>query len=170
MIIATLVVILGRGHRKDQPSKYLSYCYCITNIVKNTNVIYHCSTPKILSSLTYRGHTKTLNYIRQSTEQRKRVRMGSKPRGWMLFLLFSPLVALLVIGILNFNNASAQGAQNPDQYVIRRIDIWGLFYRLMVAAFVVGSVVQGSIVYVCWRFRESNPKNRVRESLEGAHQ
>jgi heme/copper-type cytochrome/quinol oxidase subunit 2 len=97
--------------------------------------------------------------------------MGSKPRGWMLFLLFSPLVAILVIGILNFNSASAQGqGQNPEQYVIRRIDVWGLFYRLMVAAFVVGSVVQGSIVYVCWRFRESNPKNRVRESLEGAHQ
>ena len=96
--------------------------------------------------------------------------MGSKPRGWMLFLLFSPLMAILVIGILNFNDASAQGAQNTEDYVIRRIDIWGLFYRLMVAAFVVGSVVQGSIVYVCWRFRESNPKNRVRESLEGAHQ
>jgi hypothetical protein len=122
--------------------------------------------------LTYLSdHTKTLNYIRQTTEQRKRVRMGSKPRGWMLFLLFSPLVAILVIGILNFNSASAQGqGQNPEQYVIRRIDVWGLFYRLMVAAFVVGSVVQGSIVYVCWRFRESNPKNRVRESLEGAHQ
>jgi heme/copper-type cytochrome/quinol oxidase subunit 2 len=96
--------------------------------------------------------------------------MGSKPRGWMLFLLFSPVVAILVISILNFNDASAQGEQNAEQYVVRRIDIWGLFYRLMVAAFVVGSVVQGSIVYVCWRFRESNPKNRVRESLEGAHQ
>jgi heme/copper-type cytochrome/quinol oxidase subunit 2 len=95
--------------------------------------------------------------------------MGSKSRGWMLFLLFSPLMAILVIGILNFNDASAQ-VQNPEDYVIRRIDVWGLFYRLMVAAFVVGSVVQGSIVYVCWRFRESNPKNRVRESLEGAHQ
>jgi len=78
-------------------------------------------------------------------------------------------VAILVIGILNFNNASAQGEQNPEDYVIRRIDIWGLFYRLMVAAFVVGSIVQGSIVYVCWRFRESNPKNRVREPLEGTH-
>lgn len=95
--------------------------------------------------------------------------MGSKPRGWMLFLLFSPLVAILAIGILNFNDASAQAAQNPDQYVLRRIEIWGLFYRLMVAAFVVGSVVQGCIVYVCWRFRESNPKNTVREPLEGAH-
>ncbi len=94
--------------------------------------------------------------------------MGSKPRGWMLFLLFSPLLAILVISILNFNNASAAGEQNPQQYVLRRIDIWGLFYRLMVAAFVVGAVVQGCIVYVCWRFRESNPKNRVREPLEGA--
>jgi hypothetical protein len=121
----------------------------------------------ILTELT--GHAKTLNYIRQTTEQRKRVRMVSKPRGWMLFLLFSPLVAILVIGILNFNNASAQGEQNPEDYVIRRIDVWGLFYRLMVAAFVVGSVVQGCIVYVCWRFRESNPKNRIREPLEGAH-
>jgi cytochrome b len=128
------------------------------------------STPKILSFTYLSDHTKTLNYIRQTTEQRKRVRMGSKPRGWMLFLLFSPVVAILVIGILNFNDASAQGEQNAEQYVVRRIDIWGLFYRLMVAAFVVGSVVQGSIVYVCWRFRESNPKNRVRESLEGAHQ
>ena len=96
--------------------------------------------------------------------------MGSKPRGWMLFLLFSPLVAILVISILNFNSASAQGEQDAEDLVIRRVDVWGLFYRLMVAAFVVGSVVQGSIVYVCWRFRESNPKNRVRESLEGAHQ
>ena len=95
--------------------------------------------------------------------------MGSKPRGWMLFLLFSPLVAILVIGILNFNSASAQGEQDTEDYVIRRVDVWGLFYRLMVAAFVVGSVVQGSIVYVCWRFRESNPKNTIREPLEGAH-
>ncbi len=91
--------------------------------------------------------------------------MVLKPKGWMLILLFSPLMAILVISILNFNNASAQ---KPEQYVIRRVEIWGLFYRLMVAAFVVGSVVQGSIVYVCWRFRESNPKNRVREPIEGA--
>jgi len=41
-----------------------------------------------------------------------------------------------------------------------------LFYRLMVAAFVVGAVVQGAIVYVCWRFRESHKKNRLRE-IEG---
>jgi len=75
----------------------------------------------------------------------------------------------MVIGFLNIKLASAQSDQNAEQYVIRRVEIWGLFYRLMVAAFVVGAVVQGSIVYVCWRFRESNPKNRIREPLEGAH-
>jgi heme/copper-type cytochrome/quinol oxidase subunit 2 len=75
----------------------------------------------------------------------------------------------MVIGFLNIKPASAQSDQNAEQYVIRRVEIWGLFYRLMVAAFVVGAVVQGSIVYVCWRFRESNPKNRIREPLEGAH-
>lgn len=91
--------------------------------------------------------------------------MVLKPKGWMLILLFSPLMAIIIISILNFNNASAQ---NPEQYVLRRVEIWGLFYRLMVAAFLVGSVVQGTIIYVCWRFRESNPKNRVREPLEGA--
>jgi heme/copper-type cytochrome/quinol oxidase subunit 2 len=95
--------------------------------------------------------------------------MVSKPREWMLILLFLPLFTIMVIGFLNIKPASAQSDQNAEQYVIRRGEIWGLFYRLMVAAFVVGAVVQGSIVYVCWRFRESNPKNRIREPLEGAH-
>lgn len=136
-------------------------------ILLGVKAMFHCGMRKISSFTELTGHAKTLNYIRRTTEQRKRVRMVSKPRGWMLIILFSPLVAILVIGILNFNNASAAGDQNPEQYVIRRVDIWGLFYRLMAAAFVVGSVVQGCIVYVCWRFGESNPKNRVREPLEG---
>jgi heme/copper-type cytochrome/quinol oxidase subunit 2 len=95
--------------------------------------------------------------------------MVSKSREWMLILLFLPLFTIMVIGFLNIKTTSAQSDQNAEQYVIRRVEIWGLFYRLMVAAFVVGAVVQGSIVYVCWRFRESNPKNRIREPLEGAH-
>jgi heme/copper-type cytochrome/quinol oxidase subunit 2 len=39
----------------------------------------------------------------------------------------------------------------------------------MVAAFVVGAVVQGSIIYVAWRFRESNKKNRPPPYMEDAH-
>jgi len=94
--------------------------------------------------------------------------MISRPKGWMLVILFLPLFSLLVISYLSYNYASAQQGTDAEGVVIRRVEIWGLFYRLMVAAFVVGAVVQGTIVYVCWRFRESNPKNRIRgEPLEG---
>ena len=61
------------------------------------------------------------------------------------------------------------GGSAPEELIIRRVEIWGLFYRLMVVAFVVGAVVQGTIIYVCWRFRESNRKNKPREALEGLH-
>jgi heme/copper-type cytochrome/quinol oxidase subunit 2 len=33
----------------------------------------------------------------------------------------------------------------------------------MVAAFIVGAVVQGVILYVCFRYRESHKKNRFME-------
>jgi hypothetical protein len=63
----------------------------------------------------------------------------------------------------------AAGGTPPEELVIRRVEIWGLFYRLMIVAFVVGAVVQGTIIYISWRFRESNKKNWPREPLEGTH-
>ena len=44
------------------------------------------------------------------------------------------------------------------EYLDRRVEIWGLFYRLMIVAFTVGTVVSGMIVWLVLRFRESNPK------------
>ena len=44
------------------------------------------------------------------------------------------------------------------EYLDRTVVIWGLFYRLMIVAFVVGTVVSGLIVWLVLRFRESNPK------------
>ena len=75
---------------------------------------------------------------------------------------------LSVIGYLsifggNFNEVFAQG---PQDLIVRRVAIWDLFYQGMVAAFVVGALVQGTIVYICWRFRESNRKNRPRTEKE----
>ena len=81
--------------------------------------------------------------------------MSPKSNLWLILLLFSPLV---VIVLSSFDNVFAQ---ESEEFVIRRVEIWALFYRLMVAAFVVGAVVQGAIVYVCWRFRESHKKNRL---------
>jgi heme/copper-type cytochrome/quinol oxidase subunit 2 len=86
--------------------------------------------------------------------------MSSRSNIWLILLLFSPLV---VIVLSSFDNVFAQ---ESEEFIIRRVEIWALFYRLMVAAFVVGAVVQGAIVYVCWRFRESHKKNKLKE-IEG---
>ena len=68
-------------------------------------------------------------------------------------LLLIPVVAVFLLGI-----ESAFAQESTERYIIHRIEIWSLFYRLMVVAFVIGAVVMGSIAYVVWRFRESNPK------------
>ena len=51
----------------------------------------------------------------------------------------------------------------PGEYLDRRVEIWGLFYRLMIVAFTVGTVVSGLIVWLVLRFRESNPKAKPTE-------
>jgi uncharacterized protein (DUF2062 family) len=101
---------------------------------------------------------------------------------WLLIIIFTPIVSVSFtsfvfnLGQMAFAQESAEqqgqestGGSPPEELIIRRVEIWGLFYRLMVVAFVVGAVVQGSIVYVCWRFRESNKKNMPREQLGGMH-
>lgn len=87
--------------------------------------------------------------------------MSPRSNIWLLLLLFSPVVLIV---LSSFDNVFAQ--EEAQQFVERRVEIWALFYRLMVAAFVVGAVVQGAIVYVCWRFRESHKQNRIKE-MEG---
>jgi heme/copper-type cytochrome/quinol oxidase subunit 2 len=86
--------------------------------------------------------------------------MSPRSNIWLILLLFSPLV---VIVLSSFDNVFAQ---ESEEFVIRRVEIWALFYSLIVEAFLVGAVFQFSIVYVCWRFRESHKKNKLRE-MEG---
>ncbi|HEY3526978.1 MAG TPA: hypothetical protein VGK47_12315 [Nitrososphaeraceae archaeon] len=103
---------------------------------------------------------------------------------WLLIMIFTPVISISFTSIaFDFGQpALAQeseggqqqeqapaGGSTPEELVVRRVEIWGVFYRLMVVAFVVGAVVQGTIIYVCWRFRESNKKNKPREALEGLH-
>jgi heme/copper-type cytochrome/quinol oxidase subunit 2 len=59
-------------------------------------------------------------------------------------------------------------AEEGDVFLIR-VEAWGLFYRGMVIAFTIGAIVMGVIAYVVFRFRESNPKNVTRTSMEGHH-
>ncbi len=55
-------------------------------------------------------------------------------------------------------------AQDTGISVIRRVEIWALFYRLMIAAFMVGAAVHGIWLYVSWRFRESNKRFNVSDN------
>ncbi len=85
-----------------------------------------------------------------------------------LVLLLVPVAMLALLG-LDFSAAFAQ--ETTERYLSARIEIWALFYRLMVVAFVIGAVVMGVTTYVVWRFRESHPKNRedITPATGGGH-
>lgn len=98
---------------------------------------------------------------------------------WLLIIIFAPVLSVSFTSFI-FSFAQTAVAQESEEQVategsaseeavFRRVEIWGLFYRLMVVAFVVGAVVQGVIIWICWRFRESNKKNQPREPWEGMH-
>ena len=70
--------------------------------------------------------------------------------------LFLVLAILVIIPTVSY--VFAAGGDEPGQYLDRRVVIWNLFYRMMTVAFTVGAVVSGTIIWLCWRFRESNPK------------
>lgn len=107
----------------------------------------------------------------------------TKAKKWLLIVIFTPVLSVSFMSLIS--NAGQQmafaqepaaqqeqgspGGSSPEEVVVRRVEIWGLFYRLMVVAFAVGAIVQGTIIYVCWRFRESNKKNKPREHFEGMH-
>ena len=62
----------------------------------------------------------------------------------------------------SIENALAAGDE-PGEYLDRRVEIWGLFYRLMIVAFTIGTVVSGTIVWLVLRFRESTPTAKPTE-------
>jgi len=69
--------------------------------------------------------------------------------------LFLVLAILVIIPTIDYVFAAGD---EPGKYLDRRVIIWNLFYRMMTVAFTVGAVVSGTIIWLCWRFRESHPK------------
>ncbi len=69
--------------------------------------------------------------------------------------LFLVLAILVILPTAEYVFAAID---EPGGYLDRRVVIWNLFYRMMTVAFTVGAVVSGTIIWLCWRFRESNPK------------
>ena len=74
----------------------------------------------------------------------------------LLSLVLAPLFLASLIPILD-----SAFAQESDQVLNRRVEIWALFYRLMTAAFIVGAIVQGVMLFVVVRFREKKVKQEV---------
>jgi len=68
--------------------------------------------------------------------------------------LFLVLAVLMIVPAVDLVFAAGD---EPGEYLDRRVIIWNLFYRLMTVAFVVGAVVSGTMIWQCWRFRESHP-------------
>ena len=76
---------------------------------------------------------------------------------WIL-LAFLPLFSILYVSFVG--QVFAQETTPGEGYIYRNVEIWGLFFKLMVAAFIVGAIVQGVILYICFRYRESHKKNQ----------
>jgi len=68
--------------------------------------------------------------------------------------IFLVLAVLVIIPTVDHVFAAAD---EPGEYLDRRVLIWNLFFRMMTVAFTVGAVVSGTIIWICWRFRESHP-------------
>lgn len=87
-------------------------------------------------------------------------------------LFFYSVIFLSLVSLAVLIGAPALAQESTQKYFVHRIEIWALFYRLMVVAFVIGAVVMGVIGYVVWRFRESNkhnipPSTSIQRSGEG---
>ncbi len=67
--------------------------------------------------------------------------------------LMSVLTILIVLPTIQLVFA----ATDAQEYVNRKVEIWNLFFKMMTIAFTVGAVVSGTLIWLVWRFRESNP-------------
>jgi len=64
------------------------------------------------------------------------------------------VMMLVVLPSINF-----AFSQEPAEYLDRRVEIWNLFFRMMIIAFTIGAVVSGTMIWLVIRFRESNSKS-----------
>lgn len=71
------------------------------------------------------------------------------------------LIALALVPQIHFAHAQAADEKAAKQYINLRAEIWNEFFRMTTAAFTVGAVVSGTMIWLVWRFRESHPKNKI---------
>ncbi|MCS6767253.1 MAG: hypothetical protein RMJ59_04410 [Candidatus Nitrosocaldus sp.] len=69
------------------------------------------------------------------------------------------ILAAVVAVIVLFSTVGMVYAQ--EEVVDRSALAWGLFYKMMTAAFIVGAIVQGTLVYIIFKFKEKKVKERA---------
>jgi heme/copper-type cytochrome/quinol oxidase subunit 2 len=71
------------------------------------------------------------------------------------------LITLALVPQMHFANAQVGQKESAKQYINLRVEVWNEFFRMTTAAFTVGAVVSGTMIWLVWRFRESHPKNKT---------
>jgi heme/copper-type cytochrome/quinol oxidase subunit 2 len=71
------------------------------------------------------------------------------------------LIALALVPQIHFAHAQASDEKSAKMYINLRAEVWNEFFRMTTAAFTVGAVVSGTMIWLVWRFRESHPKNKI---------
>jgi heme/copper-type cytochrome/quinol oxidase subunit 2 len=71
------------------------------------------------------------------------------------------LIALVLVPQMHFAHAQLTQKVGEKQYINLRAEVWNEFFRMTTAAFVVGAIVSGTMIWLVWRFRESSPKNKT---------
>ena len=75
--------------------------------------------------------------------------------------LFALIAITFVPQMIHFAHAQSSSGQSEKQYINLRAEVWNEFFRMTTAAFTVGAVVSGTMIWLVWRFRESHPKNKT---------
>ncbi|NHI03622.1 hypothetical protein DYY67_2258 [Candidatus Nitrosotalea sp. TS] len=80
----------------------------------------------------------------------------------MKTLIAISIITIIALALIPQMYAHAQLAQQTSakQYINLRAEVWNEFFRMTTAAFTVGAIVSGTMIWLVWRFRESNPKNK----------
>lgn len=72
------------------------------------------------------------------------------------------IIALVALALVpQIAHAQVGQDKSAKQYINLRAEVWNEFFRMTTAAFTVGAVVSGTMIWLVWRFRESHPKNKA---------
>jgi heme/copper-type cytochrome/quinol oxidase subunit 2 len=87
---------------------------------------------------------------------------SKQPMKTLIAISVIALIALALVPQLHFAHAQLLGQKTGEkQYINLRAEVWNEFFRMTTAAFTVGAIVSGTMIWLVWRFRESNPKNKA---------